>query len=78
MPPVTSCDDPARVLSVCSLAAALDERSSFGPLSLLLPVNDASPPLFSGTRGGRFLDLIGSMDFCAPSCDYTISIQGVQ
>ena len=59
MRPVTSCDDPARVLSNCSLTAVL---SSFVPPSLLLPVNDGSLPP-SGTRGGRFLDLTGSTDF---------------
>ena len=72
MRPVISCDAPITAAAAELPEVLLDERSSlFVPLSLLLlPVKDTDdslPP--SGTRGGRFLDLTGSMVFGAPSYD---------
>ena len=85
MRPVISCDAPVAaaaaprllLLSSCSRTAAvellLDERSSLVVLPPVKDADDSLPP--SGTRGGRFLDLTGSMVFGAPSCG---NIQGVQ
>ena len=81
MRPVISCDAPVAAaaaprLLLLSTAAAellLDDRSSLVVLPPVEDADDSLPP--SGTRGGRFLDLTGSMVFGAPSCGY---IQGVQ